>query len=153
MILGPFEAAFLRELKGLKIPENPELADLLQSPMDGNTQEQLDSAFRKNQRLTKIGRAAYQSFLGYYLGQMKRIQMKQKDTLVGVANDMSEQMRLDQVPGLTARLVGKMGLKGVRGIRIEEVSNSGGSHHQGNGPGRQQRGHSNQGSRGGQRRR
>ena len=93
--------------------------------MSAETQDLLDIAISKIQRDTKFlssAQGAYQAFLGYYLGQMKRMKMKSKETLVWHANEFASQMGMTQVPSLGKNMVGKMGLKGVAGIVLKTAS-------------------------------
>lgn len=125
LVLGAFEGQFLNELKGLDIPENQQLRSLLNNPMDTDVQEMFTAAterIRNSKKRQSQAKAAYQAFLGFYLGKMKLMRMRSKDQLVAVANDISGQMGLTEVPSLTSRMVGKMGLKGVNGISIKVES-------------------------------
>jgi len=125
LVLGPFEGHFLQELKGLDIPENEQLRSLLNAPIDTDVQDMFTAAterIRDNKNRQKPATAAYQAFLGFYLGKMKVMRMRSKDQLVAVANDIAGQMGLPIVPSLTSQLVGKMGLRGVNGITIQNKS-------------------------------
>ena len=73
----------------------------------------------KDHDLAKSGEGAYQAFLGYYLGQMKRLNMNKKETLVEIANEFSTAMGFLRPPTLAKNMVGKMGLKGIPGISVE----------------------------------
>lgn len=123
LVLGPFESSFLLELKGMDIPRNDELLDLLSNPIATDTNDMLTTAtgmIRSSKKRQSSARSAYQAFLGFYLGKMKIMRMSKKDDLVTVANIFSGQLGLPEVPSLTKQLVGKMGLKGVRGITIAD---------------------------------
>ena len=133
LILAPFESLFLQELKQLDIPRNEELHQLLHEPLSNDIIDSLSTAFgyndpeagtsrkgskvRKSLRISAQG--AYQAFLGYYLGQMKRLQMKHKEDLVSIANTFSNQMGLEEIPGLTKNMVNKMGLKNIQGVVVK----------------------------------
>jgi ATP-dependent RNA helicase MSS116 len=69
-------------------------------------------------KLTQSAEQAYRAFLGYYVGQMKRITINSKEKVVDVANSYSSMMGLNEVPGLEAMTAGKMGLKGVAGVNV-----------------------------------
>ena len=131
LVLGPFESLFLQELKGLDIPRNDQLVQLLTDPVSVETEDMLNDATsrvrKKNMQLNKSAKGAYQAFLGFYLGQMKRMKMRRKEDLVEIANTFSSQMGLNEVPSLTKQMIGKMGLKGVSGLatKIEDGSSSG----------------------------
>lgn len=87
----------------------------------------LDRISRGDEALMKNAQGAYQAFLGYYLGQIKRLRTRSKDELVEIANELGNAMGLRETPGLTKRLIGKMGLQGVRGVVIDlEGGSSGG---------------------------
>jgi ATP-dependent RNA helicase MSS116 len=119
LVLGPFESLFLQELKGLNVPRNDDLLRLLNDPIDMEINDLLTSAtdnIRENRKRQASARGAYQAFLGFYLGKMKRINLRNKEDLVSHANLMSSQMGLPEVPSLTKTLIAKMGLKGVEGI-------------------------------------
>ena len=119
LVLGPFESLFLQELKGLNVPRNDDLLQLLNDPIDMEVNDLLTSAtdrIRENKNRQASARGAYQAFLGFYLGKMKRINLRNKEDLVYHANLISSQMGLPEIPSLTKNMVSKMGLKGVEGI-------------------------------------
>jgi len=124
LVLGPFESLFLEELKKIKIGKNQELIDLLNKSTldetDETMQSLLDRVQNGDQVLNKSGEGAYQAFLGYYLGQMKRMRMKRKEKLVEIANDFSSSMGFRSPPVLGKNMVGKMGLKGVEGLLVSK---------------------------------
>lgn len=122
LVLGPFESLFLEMLKGLNIPRNNELLDLLTNPVDVETNEMLTIARDRIRYNQSNAKGAYQAFLGFYLGQMKRMKMKNKVDLVAIANEMSSQMGLLEIPKLTTNMVRKMGLKGVDGITVKAAA-------------------------------
>jgi ATP-dependent RNA helicase MSS116 len=61
---------------------------------------------------------AYQAWLGFYKGLMRRMKMAPYQ-LVDVANAFSREMGLKNVPYLQAKTVGKMGLKGTPGLKVK----------------------------------
>ena len=129
LILGPFETLFLNELKNIDVPKDADLTQLLSD--DGEGEEDMDEllgemkdrvgggARGSDETLTVSGQKAYQAFLGYYSGQLKRINVRDKVALVEIANAFSSAMGFKNVPALKKSTVGKMGLKGVRGIVLE----------------------------------
>jgi len=148
IVLSPFESKFLSDLRGLDVPVNQEMHGLLQDPVDSQTMDDVDAVMDRvrngDEKLTTSAKQAYQAFLGYYLGQIKRTSFRQKTEVVNTANSVSTMMGLAETPGLLARTVGKMGLKGVPGIVIEKAGNQqqGGAR-----PGRQQQGGQRPGGR------
>jgi ATP-dependent RNA helicase MSS116 len=60
---------------------------------------------------------AYAAYLGFHKTFMKKLQLDTKG-LVRTANQLAEAMGLPEPPMLSKQLVGKMGLKGVPGLRI-----------------------------------
>lgn len=61
--------------------------------------------------------AAYQAWLGYYNSNKKV--GKDKYRLVELANEFSRSMGLDRPPALLKRVLGKMGLNNVPGLRLK----------------------------------
>lgn len=67
---------------------------------------------------TSVQNKAYQSWLGYYKGPLKQLQWT-TEQLVKEANKLAlEGLGAPEVPTLYKSTVGKMGLKGVRGLNI-----------------------------------
>ena len=66
----------------------------------------------------KTASMGYQAWLGYYNSNLKRIGWN-KISLVENANLFSKNvLNLQTPPGLQKRTIGKMGLKGIPGLRI-----------------------------------
>ncbi|KAL9190359.1 hypothetical protein ACHAXT_007570 [Thalassiosira profunda] len=122
LILAPFESLFLEELKGINVPKNPELIELFNKAeldeTDSLMQDLLARVQNGDKTLVKSGEGAYQAFLGYYLGQMKRVKMKRKERLVDIANEFSGSMGFRSPPKLGRNMVKKMGLDGVAGLLV-----------------------------------
>lgn len=83
---------------------------------------------------------AYQAWLGYYKGRMKHCGFN-GESLVKTANDYVFQglrYKSDLTPGLLAKTVGMMGLRGTPGLRIvkPEISDTGNRRSRGGGGGR-----------------
>ena len=55
---------------------------------------------------------------GYYNGQLRKVKWDKK-TLVNQANMWSKQVGIPEQPSLQKKTIGKMGLKGVPGLRID----------------------------------
>jgi ATP-dependent RNA helicase MSS116 len=141
LVLSSFESKFLDGLKGIAVPHNSMVSTMLSDPNHeaanaALVKPVLDRIGRGDEALTKNAQGAYQAFLGYYLGQIKRLRTRSKDELVEIANELSSAMGLSEVPGLTKRLIGKMGLQGVRGVVLDlEGGSSGGGGGRGGGGG------------------
>ena len=124
LLLAPFESLFLEELTKITIPKNPELIDLLNMDTLDETDDIMQSLMERvqngDQVLNKSGEGAYQAFLGYYLGQMKRMRMKRKERLVEIANEFSASMGFRNAPALGVNMVKKMGLVGIDGIFVSK---------------------------------
>jgi ATP-dependent RNA helicase MSS116 len=125
LVLASFEKTFLSELKGVDVPRNAAISDMLNDPMQQGANAHLveaviDRVKRGDKVLTSSAQGAYQAFLGYYLGQMRRMRINSKETLVEYANQLAGAMGLTKIPELSKKLVGKMGLKGVSGIVLGE---------------------------------
>lgn len=113
----------MQELKGVDIPVNEELRNMLvHSPISPESQEFVEE-FRRRVRegdevLAGSASGAYQAFLGYYLGQMKRMGMHRKEELVNIANNFASLSGFYEPPYLSKDLIGKMGLRGVAGLNV-----------------------------------
>mmetsp|Transcript_3886 Transcript_3886/g.7622 ORF Transcript_3886/g.7622 Transcript_3886/m.7622 type:complete len:182 (+) Transcript_3886:858-1403(+) len=134
LILAPFESLFLEELKNIDVPRDPDLAQILSQATSDDTNDIIQDMKERigggDKTLSLSGQGAYQAFLGYYLGQMKRLKIKDKKALVNIANEFSSAMGFRQVPALGKNMVGKMGLKGVSGIFVKAPGEGDGQNHQ-----------------------
>jgi ATP-dependent RNA helicase MSS116 len=61
---------------------------------------------------------AYRAWLGYYNGHLKKVRWDKK-LLVRQANLWAQQIGLLEQPSLQRKTIGKMGLKGTPGLKIE----------------------------------
>lgn len=118
-------------MKDIEITKNEELAEILKYPVDGDIMNDLESVFNRirsgDAKLTLSAQQAYQAFIGYYRGQMKRLTIKNTEQLVDVANEYSKLMGLKEIPGLTTRAAGKMGLSKLPNVRIVKEVGKGGN--------------------------
>lgn len=96
-----------------KLPIQPYPVDIVSQL--GTYQPTIDSAFVKVDEVAKA--KAYQAFLGYNKPFCKRLRLSTAE-LVRVANDFAVAMGCPETPMLEKSTVGKMGLKGVPGLRI-----------------------------------
>jgi ATP-dependent RNA helicase MSS116 len=113
LMLSSFEQNFLRSLKDQPIQRRDNIAgEELQQ-----TQHEVSAGLRQIPPLTiSMGYAAW---LGFYNGNLRTIGWS-KGQLVQEANNFATVCcGLSEPPSLEARTVGKMGLKGVPGLRIE----------------------------------
>ena len=99
---------------------------------------------QRDGQLRNSAGSAYQAFMGYYNSNIKRLRMQNKHELVKIANEYSTVLGFPEgePPALLAKTVGKMGLKGTPGLRIDREGGTG----RGGGGGRGGRG--NNGGRG-----
>ena len=122
LVLSEWESLFLQELKGVEIPVDEELRQMMTDPITPESQAFVEEIQRRvgngDKVLSKSATGAYQAFLGYYLGQMKRMRMNRKEDLVAIANDFASLSGLREPPSISKMLVGKMGLKGVHGLNV-----------------------------------
>eukprot|EP00559_Dactyliosolen_fragilissimus_P006117 CAMPEP_0184870256 /NCGR_PEP_ID=MMETSP0580-20130426/36898_1 /TAXON_ID=1118495 /ORGANISM="Dactyliosolen fragilissimus" /LENGTH=614 /DNA_ID=CAMNT_0027372241 /DNA_START=303 /DNA_END=2147 /DNA_ORIENTATION=- len=121
LLLAPFEANFVKELKNIQISENEEASQLI-ARIDNQTSESVKKVMMRigkgDSKLTSSAEQCYQAFLGYYKSNMKRITIKSKENLVDTANSWAKIMGLKEQPGLRKRTIGMMGLKGIKNLRI-----------------------------------
>lgn len=79
---------------------------------------------------------AWQAWLGYYNSQCKKLNIS-KEQLVVKSAEYAATIGLPQIPALQKKTIGKMGLQGVAGLRIESAAKSGGQGGQQGGRGQQ----------------
>ena len=111
LLLCDFENSFLKELHDLDI----NAADL---PKVDLTLLKATALLQQQPKALRIpGEQAYQAYLGYYNSNLKRIGMT-KAALVQLSNQYSRTLGFEEPPTLQKKTVGKMGLKGVPGLRV-----------------------------------
>jgi len=81
----------------------------------GKYEADITRAFGNVDEVTKS--RAYQAFLGYNKAFLKKLQLT-PESLVRLANEYASAMGCPEPPTMEKSLVGKMGLKGVAGLRI-----------------------------------
>jgi len=124
LVLAPFEEPFLRELGTMPITKSADWSARLNAPqlhpqLEQTVQEALMRVGQDGD-LHRTAEQAYQAWLGFYNSNMRRMKGRwDKPQLVRVANVFATLIGLEQPPALLKRTVGKMGLKGVPGLRIE----------------------------------
>jgi ATP-dependent RNA helicase MSS116, mitochondrial len=120
LLLCDYESEFLRkDLKGLPI----ELVDLGPMPAPGEVQwadavSKARISVAKNSDVSLRAEQCYGAWLGYMNGHCKVLNWT-KEQLVQEANQFAEQIGLPEAPALMKKTVGKMGLKGVPGLRLQ----------------------------------
>ncbi|KAJ4953836.1 hypothetical protein NE237_030668 [Protea cynaroides] len=107
LLLAPWEDSFLSSVKDLPI----EKASV--PSIDPDTRKKVERALSQVEMKTK--ETAYQAWLGYY--NSSKTVGRDKCRLVGLANEFSASMGLDNPPAIPKMILGKMGLKNVPGLR------------------------------------
>lgn len=108
IVLSAAEKVFLRQLKEIRVKDYP--TEVQYSLQD------IQSALAKVDPETKS--KVYQAWLGYHKTYMKLLGWSTEE-LIGEANKLAlEGLGCAEVPGLYKRTIGKMGLKGVRGLVV-----------------------------------
>lgn len=124
LVLFPFESRFLSELRGLHVTSNSELSSSLSEVAKEDCPEWMQQNYSKvksgGNKLANSAQLAYLSFLGYYLGQVKRIQDGTKNDVVNLSADFSQAIGLSNVPSIPRKLIKKMELEGIPGIISED---------------------------------
>jgi len=126
LVLLPFEKRFVSsELRGLDVPVDEGLAELVERDCAVTERpEWMEQAFVRvrsgDSRQARNAQMAYLSFLGYYLGQMKRFRIGSKEQVVKLSNEFSSVVGLKDPPPLTSKLASKMDLVGVPGVEVNE---------------------------------
>jgi ATP-dependent RNA helicase MSS116 len=113
LMCAPFEDRYLtRELKDLPISRVPFNGPTLSPQLSAK----LSAAMRNREVLGDTG-SCWAAWLGFYNSHLRKLSWS-TDDLVANARVFSESMTLPDIPELEAKTVGKMGLKGVKGLRI-----------------------------------
>ena len=112
LLLGAFERGFItKSLSDQPYEKRPAMASV-----ENEHHRCFQGMTRVNEKTKSMG---YSSWIGFYNSNLRKLQWSQRD-LVKEANVFSHDcLGLDEPPALMARTVGKMGLKGVPGLRIE----------------------------------
>jgi ATP-dependent RNA helicase MSS116, mitochondrial len=120
ILLTQRESFFLKTNKQFPITTYPHAADLaaLQEAESSN----VEHAFDQIDEATKA--KAYQGWLGFHKAFTNKLGLK-NETLVQEANEYSEAIGCPEPPMIDKRVVGKMGLKGVRGLNVGLVVKDG----------------------------
>ncbi|CAJ1954766.1 unnamed protein product [Cylindrotheca closterium] len=117
LLLAPYEEKFMvnknladMPLESVDVPElNNRLDDAMTQALNG---------VNDNKSLKESAEQAYRAWLGYYNGQLKKVGWN-KIALVKEANQWASDVGLKSQPALLKKTVGKMGLKGVPGLKLE----------------------------------
>lgn len=136
LLLCDFERAFLKEVEDLDITAlEPQTIDYAQLEEEERTMQHL---IQTNDNLKNSAGSAYQAFMGYYNSNVKRLNLQNKHELVKISNEYATMLGFpeNEPPALLAKTVGKMGLKGVPGIRIDREGGGGRGNYAGRGGGR-----------------
>ena len=119
LLLLPFESKFLSELSGMDLPRDSDMTNVLQEASKIEVPswmvQNLSRIQHGGNKLSVSAQLAFLSFLGYYLGQVKRIQLNKSD-VVALSSEFSRAIGLDQVPAISPKLISKMELDGVLGV-------------------------------------
>ena len=131
LVLADYERTFLKELQkggnsgGVDVPADPELEALFAAPPSQEALDLLTPVLRdqigngSDKALVLSAQQAYQAWLGFYKDRTKRMAgNKSKAEMVQMANTFAKLCGLSEQPALLKKTVGKMGLKGVPGIRV-----------------------------------
>lgn len=118
ILVSPFEENFItKELRELPLHRAP-LGRFSIESFRPQYEAVLDSSLR-NGSFHQSAQQAYIAWLGFYNSNLKRVGFD-KVTLIQMANFFASQvMRLREQPSIQKKTVGKMGLKGIPGLRLE----------------------------------
>lgn len=151
LLLCDFERAFLKEVDDLDITRL-DVPAIEEKYVEEEEQETLtQKLIQSNSKLQNSAASAYQAFMGYYNSNIKRLKLQNKHELVKISNEFATMLGFpeEEPPALLAKTVGKMGLKGVPGIRIDREGGAGRGNGAGRGGGRGRGIRSGNGGRGG----
>lgn len=113
LVLADFEKKFLKDLSHLPLikTEVPDFSTF-RSKTEGITLN-----LKQYADLRASGEKAYLAFIGFYNTHLRRLQMDKNECIQMAAKYSRSIGFIDQVPEIPRKLIGKMGLKGVDGIR------------------------------------
>jgi ATP-dependent RNA helicase MSS116 len=114
ILLTQRESFFLKVHKHLPISPYPN--DL--STLSAGAESTVESAFNNVDESTKA--KAYQAWLGFHKGSTKQLQLT-NEGLVQQANEYAAAIGCPEPPMIEKKIVGKMGLKGVKGLNIGQT--------------------------------
>ena len=118
LLSAPFESDhMLKELSDMTLERVSE-ASLSVDSFIGHCNDSL-LVVTLNSELKKAAEQAYAAWLGFYKSHTKKLGNWSREQLVEAANCFSKTLGLREIPYLEKRLVGKMGLNGVKGLRIK----------------------------------
>ncbi|CAI7865234.1 unnamed protein product [Closterium sp. NIES-53] len=109
LLLSPWEKPFLPRLAGLPITPHKPL-----DPLSAQYEHKLNEALSRVE--TSAKEQAYVAFLGYYNSNLRVLKWTPQ-ILVATGNEFAELMQCPEQPAIEPRLLGKMGLRKVAGIR------------------------------------
>ena len=119
ILLTQRESFFLKINKHLPISPYPQD---LSAAAEAHSRE-METAFDNVDGTIKA--KAYQAWLGFHKVYTKQLQLT-NESLVQQANECATAMGCPEPPPIEKRIVGKMGLKGVKGLRIGPAQDGGG---------------------------
>ncbi|SPQ97983.1 ATP-dependent RNA helicase [Plasmodiophora brassicae] len=118
LLVCPFESAILKQLKDLPIQDISEVSAIARATMTPELRAAI-SGVPGNDAMVKAGSMAYQAFLGFYNSNTKMLGLS-KEQLVSIANRFAGIIGLAEVPALSKKTIGMMGLKGTPGLVIDQ---------------------------------
>lgn len=119
ILLTQRESFFLKVNK--RLPITPYPTDFSGAAIEQQARE-VQNAFVNVEELTKS--KAYQAWLGFHKVFTKQLQLT-NDGLVEQVNEYAAAMGCPEPPMIDKRVVGKMGLKGVRGLNVGLIESTG----------------------------
>nr|POF08193.1 atp-dependent rna helicase, mitochondrial [Quercus suber] len=129
ILLTPREAFFLKVNKHLPITPYPSTS---LDAAAASTAPNVEAAFARVDDPVK--HKAYQAWLGFHKTFTRQLQLT-NEGLVEAANEYAEALGCPEPPMIDKQIVGKMGLKGVRGLNVGHVERTGGGGRRGGGGG------------------
>ena len=116
LLLAPYEERYMkRELQDMPLES---VAVPPASPSVTRFIEQATTALGQKKDLQRAAQLAYGAWLGYYKGNLKKCGFR-PESLVEAANQWAKDVGLPEQPRLQKKTIGKMGLKGVPGLLID----------------------------------
>jgi ATP-dependent RNA helicase MSS116 len=114
LLLADFESPFLNTIADLPVQRVAVPA----SPIQPSPVGTVLAYVHRSPSLLDEAQMAWQSWLGFYNSHLRMLKWD-KPTLVSRANAFAPSLGLHEPPALLKKTIGKMGLKGVPGLRIQ----------------------------------
>lgn len=122
LVLAPFEARFLNELNGIEIKKDTDAENAINTPLDKKLEKKMEAIFQRirsgDQQLCTRASQAYQSFLGFYISNIKRLDVNDKAEILKIGNHYATRvMGMKEAPSITKKAAKFMGILNMEHVK------------------------------------